>query len=250
MSSPPGQLPNPDVHAALSAYEHRITADPTAEEAYTGLAELLLELNRLDEALTTYRRGLAALPESITLLNDLGSELADRGDLEAAAELWQRALTLAPSDSLLLFNLGTYHDHEGRLETAIDYYRRSLQVKPDDLFTAYNLGLCYQDLEQYADAIDQFARVIEYGGERPEAAHLNLGVCFSRLGQIPMAEAAYRKSVEVNPDYFQGWFNLACICDRQHRPEEALAAFREAARCDPDHEETREWIEELIDEQS
>jgi tetratricopeptide (TPR) repeat protein len=235
--------------AAVATYEELIAADPTLEQAYTQLAVLLLEIERPAEAIAAYRCGLAALPDNVTLLNDLGTTLADEGELTEAVELLERALILAPDDAMLLFNLGNFHDLTGRQETAIDYYRRALRLEPHDLETTYNLALCLQDQEQYADALDQFARVIEYGGERPEAAHLNAGLCFSNLGQLPMAEASYRRSVEIEPDYHLGWYNLGYLYERLRRPEEALAAFQEAARCDPDDEESRERIAELLEEQ-
>lgn len=128
-------------------------------------------------------------------------------------------------------------------------YRRALRLKPDDLDATYNLALCLQDQERYADALGQFARVIEYGGERPEAAHLNTGLCFSKLGQLLMAEASYRRSVEIEPDYHMGWYNLGGLYERLRRPVDAQAAFREAARCDPDDEEIQERIADLLEEQ-
>jgi len=231
----------------LTAYEQAIAVNPTAE-AYTDLAEQLLERERPAEAIAIYRRGLAPLPDNVTLLNDLGTTLADEGELTEAVELLERALELAPDDAGLLFNLGNFHDLAGRQQTAISFYRRALRQEPHDLEATYNLALCLQDQEQFADALDQFARVIEYGGARPEAAHLNAGLCFSKLGHLAMAEAFYRRSVELEPDYLLGWYNLGCLYERLRRPGEALSAFHEAAHCDPDDAEIQERIQDLKEE--
>ncbi|MEE2940163.1 MAG: tetratricopeptide repeat protein, partial [Planctomycetota bacterium] len=57
-----------------------------------------------------------------------------------------------------------------------------------------------------------------------------LGRAYVLLGRLDLAERAYRRAVELDPDYAAGWFNLAATFSQQGRFAEALPALAEVQR--------------------
>ena len=69
---------------------------------------------------------------------------------------------------------------------------------------------------------------------RDAAAFEGLGRAFVLLGRVDLAEAAYRRSVEVDPDYAIGHFNLGAALSQLGRFAEATDALVEARRIEGD----------------
>jgi len=67
----------------------------------------------------------------------------------------------------------------------------------------------------------------------------NLGNVQRMLGRADAALASYSRAVELEPDRFAAWFNLAQLHAEQGRPAQAIAAFRQARRIDPASAEAR-----------
>lgn len=69
------------------------------------------------------------------------------------------------------------------------------------------------------------------------AAHFNLGVLLSGLGDAPGAEQAYREAVALQPSFAQGWLALADLLERSGRTDEALGCFERvpALTAEPGH---------------
>jgi tetratricopeptide (TPR) repeat protein len=57
-------------------------------------------------------------------------------------------------------------------------------------------------------------------------AHSNLGLHAYHAGRWDEAEAAFRKALELNPQYPYAHFNLGCIYLARSKPEEALTEMQ------------------------
>lgn len=57
-----------------------------------------------------------------------------------------------------------------------------------------------------------------------------LGRAYVLLGRLDLAEASYRRGVDLDPDYAAGWFNLAATYSQQGRFSEALQPLEEVRR--------------------
>jgi cytochrome c-type biogenesis protein CcmH/NrfG len=69
---------------------------------------------------------------------------------------------------------------------------------------------------------------------REVAAWVLLGQMLRQTRDLPGAERAFTRAVELDPENVDGWFGLGAVrLDR--RPREAAAALREAVRLKPDH---------------
>ncbi len=90
---------------------------------------------------------------------------------------------------------------------------------------------------RYRDAVRLFERATKDESTlraQDAFAFEGLGRAHVLLGRADRAEEAYRRAVELDPDYFIGHFNLAATYTRTGRFEEALAPLAEARRLEGD----------------
>ena len=119
-----------DYEPALEYYDEVVRYRPEDESTVLGRAELLLRMDRLDDALDAYAAAAKKWPKSALSLNAYGYTLADRSDRYREAEkLIRKAIRLDPEnpaiiDSLgwVLFKLGRFEEALVELERAYDAY--------------------------------------------------------------------------------------------------------------------------------
>jgi tetratricopeptide (TPR) repeat protein len=60
---------------------------------------------------------------------------------------------------------------------------------------------------KYEESIDYFQRAIEEGGAS-DKIYSNLGLAYKKIGRLWEAEAAFAKSIEMNPNRLEALINL------------------------------------------
>jgi Tfp pilus assembly protein PilF len=126
----------------------------------------------------------------------------EKRDYAAAEPLLHKATEKDSASYVAWFDLGFVENALGKLDASIDAYRKSVTAKPD---------------------------VFE--------SNLNLGLQLAKTGQ-PEAESFLRAATRLTPTshaaegHYRAWLSLAQVIEKS-RPEEALAAYREAAAVQP-----------------
>lgn len=119
----------------------------------------------------------------------------------------------------------------GLRDQAIAYLRQMRAVRPDDFFVLTTLAhfLGQRDEGQAApnraEAITLLRQAL---GLQPNnaALHFNLAFLLEAQGQLPDAEAAFRRAVAIDEKLDRAWYGLGLVLIRQRRLEEALCALR------------------------
>jgi tetratricopeptide (TPR) repeat protein len=154
----------------------------------------MTENNRADEA---------RQDEVLELLNK-GASLLERGEGREAIAYLEEAHGLAPENVPLLINLGGAYILAGRHEDAISPLERARDREPKNAMIWTNLGAAYLGNpvlatdEQQKRAIRAFERAIDLNPAAPNV-HYNLGLIFLDRGDDQLAEAAFRRALQVNP---------------------------------------------------
>ncbi|CAM9336937.1 unnamed protein product [Discosporangium mesarthrocarpum] len=103
----------------------------TSAEALRKRVELLLALDRSDQALAESARALEASPESGAVHEIRGLVLEKTGAPTAEVrDHLERAVALAPDDWRPLHSLGVHLERAGALEEALDLFRRATATSP------------------------------------------------------------------------------------------------------------------------
>ena len=85
-------------------------------------------------------------------------------------------------------------------------------------------GLSLSGEERYGDAEEAFARSLSIEPDNP-LSWLNLGTAQALLGNYPRAIESLKESVRLNPTLALGFSNLAEVCFRMDRFQEAAQAY-------------------------
>ena len=136
--------PSPAVAAAAESTGDGSAPQPVVDEAAP--AELsLAEAADLESRRASYEQALAKTPDDPENLNNLGQVLIRLNRPEDALARFERALTLAPARATYHFNAARAASDLGRRNKAIDEYREAVRLLPTDGASRYTLGVALQD---------------------------------------------------------------------------------------------------------
>ncbi len=119
---------------AESYYNQCLDRDDNHYECYRGLAVLLAEQGRRDEAFRLLEGWVDRHPQESEARVELARLCQELGDVEAAKEHLVDALALEPSNDRALAALGKIREQSGELDQALAVYQRSLwhnQFRPE-----------------------------------------------------------------------------------------------------------------------
>jgi tetratricopeptide (TPR) repeat protein len=214
------------------------------------LAQLLVKVDRLDEALAVAQRAkeldardpdcdavLAGVryamgqtqqafkdlqraherePRSVLYLTLMADAYIEQGEYDKAWQACQELLRNpeARENPDATRVLGAVHALKGRYRDAIRYYDMTLKKQPDDWDSLTHGALCYMALREHKRAAPRWQRALAKRGDDAEA-HMGLAVCLSEMGQKQKGAAEARRAVKLNPDSA----NPQWLTKERHWPE-------------------------------
>lgn len=155
--------------------------------------------------------------------------LLKAGRVTEALKTVDAALQKRPNDPALHHFRGQICFRTTRYAEAEASFKRVLEIDP--YFTdAHNfLGAVYQELGRSADAEREYQVALQNPTyPTPEKVYLNLGLLYADQGRQHEAVDALRKSVEINPKYYQGHYELAGVLDGLGKLSEAAREYEVA----------------------
>lgn len=130
-----------------------------------------------------------------------------------------------------LFAKAVYAEEAGRLADAQDGYEAVLGLIPGHASSAINLGTIFYGRRDYARA-EQFYRMATESDRTYALAFFDLGNVLDELKRLPEAIGAYRRAIELRPDYADAHYNLALALERHGRRRSALSHWTVYLRLD------------------
>jgi len=161
------------------------------------------------------------------------------GRVNDALDILQKAAASQPANAALRNYYGQLCFLAGRNGEAEAGFTKALQLDPRLTDARNNLGALYDATGRKAEAEQQFLKVLEDGSySAPEKAHLNLGILYLSQGRQDEAITHLRRSVEINPKFWRGHFELASALDKAGQLDEAAREYEVAA---PDYKGSGEY---------
>lgn len=146
---------------------------------------------------------------------------------------WIRA---NPDSVDALVNHAKYALDRGDHETARHAAARAVRLAPELPDAHYNFGLASYHLGDLETAIAAYRRTLEIDPEYD--AHYNLALALADAGAPRKALYHYRQALEQNPQHVDAHYNLGLLLARSGDYEAALPFFQEAADLDPSDAES------------
>jgi tetratricopeptide (TPR) repeat protein len=189
------------IHAAQGKFDvgmeelqKAIELDPRSADADAALAMAYWRQGRIEDAKKEFQQAMDLDDDNWRWPYLMGAMQIDTGDYKGAEESLKTALEKTPENARVLYNLGLAYLKEDQLDEARDALEKSVKLDPR------------------ADTI------------------MALGQVFYRKNDFANAIATYKRAVEIAPDQFDSWGNLAeaYTADGKHEAE-AAEAFQKAA---------------------
>jgi arylsulfatase A-like enzyme/Tfp pilus assembly protein PilF len=162
-----------------------------------------------------------------------GLFLFSQGDYAGALEIFTRALTQDKGIPILYDHIGWSHIRLNQYAEAERVYRQALARGVESAEFHSNLGLIYYHRGDFAKA-EQELRIALTLEEISVPAHYRLADVYRATKNYTKAVEHYRRVLEINPSYVYALNGLGMALALGGENEEALAAFRDAVRIEPE----------------
>ncbi len=210
--------------------ERQLAAAPDDLKCRTRRARAFHAAGRRDEALAEIRRVIRVCDTWAPAWLALGDLLVDLGRYARAAAAYRRARAVDSCRTALGLARKAWHD--GNAQEAEARYQTVLQQDASHVGALCGLAGLHLSVGRLADTERLLLHALEQCAYFPPALRL-LGQARLQAGRLPEAEAAIRRSLDIEPRNEQSWLALATICGRLMQPEEALSAYQAAERINP-----------------
>ena len=210
-----------ELEEAVRYFATAISLDPNYALAYVGQNEACL-------LLATYR-GIPdtdqcasvelLLDKALQLDPDLGQAhtargwyLWNNGDPDGAERFFQRAIELSPNHPTAYQWYGSMLSWDrGRPEEALEMHLKALELDPLSLIVLNNVGVDYADLGDFEKALQYFRRTLEIEPNFAQGYESIGGLYNAALGLPEEAFAWISKAVALNPQYYWPRTHLGLI---------------------------------------
>ena len=184
------------------------------------------------ERLTLCREAVALDASCEVAQLALASACRENRDGVAAREALDRAATLAPDWEAVAYESGKLSLVYDDLAAAREAFQRAADLMPTFAAALGNLGATLGELGEPVAALKAFHQALAHD-PRSFTILNNIGASCRELGRLDESEAAFRRVIEINPAFVFGHYNLGHTLFLAGRYRDALAAYEEGQRRDP-----------------
>lgn len=196
-------------------------------------AEMLVALERRDEALATLQEKVVFFENSAAIRDAVGQLLVQQGRFEQAVPMLRQATLLAPEELALREHLALAMYRAKQYRAAGQVLQRLLAdpkcAARADLWMA--AGECQLQDNQIEEARNSFHRATQLDPSAP-GNWLGLAKAALRLNDLPRAEASIQKAVALDGHSTEAHLLLGYLRLRQQKLPESLSEFRKASALD------------------
>ncbi len=240
-----------DIENALTNYEKVLFLDSSNAGAYIGMARVYALVNNPGMATGYLQKAYEIDPhlseayflEGMIYRADY-EETGREESIKRALSSFQTAVEQNPNYYSAYIQMGVIN-HRMQNDIALDYFNTAIAIEPNSTEAWYNKGKYFQDKKMLEEAKYCYRAVSDIDSLHSEAyynqgyikmifekeldsaiyffdyvtqidslhiyAYNNLGLSLERNGQIEKAKTAYRKAIEINPDFKLAKKNLNII---------------------------------------
>ena len=185
----------------ITFFSHIVSLNPEARYAHRILSRELTEAGRLEESLDAARIAAKQHPDEALSYSMIGELLVNLNRFDEAEEIFGRALKFDPSSDhelRILSVLGRASWKQDRLQEAEKYFRRSLELDPrNGEALKYLAGSLFKQ-KRYEEALDMYQALSEVDPDDGNT-YFNIGASLYYLGQSEPALRNFKRALSLDP---------------------------------------------------
>ena len=194
------------IERARSDCQQALQLDDESPDVLFALGELHRYTGRYDESARIFR-GLLERQPTARVWVALGQTSVEQGKFDEAEELFQNAITSEPGNWHNRMALAEFLYWQGRFEESLEVLQEVVELSPDNARAYLLMGASYDYLGDANASLQVTLKSIELSPTR--GAYRDLGLAYYRLGAYKQAAEAFERSVELGPDDYASWGDLA-----------------------------------------
>jgi tetratricopeptide (TPR) repeat protein len=254
-----------DYVSAIRDYREYLTLRPDAVQGEVNLGAALAHIGQYDEAISLYRKALPSLSYKNPVLLNLGLAYYKKGDFSNAHQQFQELQKLDPHNVKIAVLLGDSDLKLGNSQDAVDLLQPLAGEGSNNLDFQYVLGTALirtghlrdgvayiEEVAHKSDSADSYQlagatllQLNEYERARHDletALRLDpklpniytlVGEARDKSGATDLAEAAFLKALQSNPDDFEANLYVGAILYKRRDTEKAKAYLEKALKLRP-----------------
>jgi tetratricopeptide (TPR) repeat protein len=194
------------------------------------LAAVLFSQGEVQPARTHVETSLAKRPGNAAA-HLLAARIARAAkDFASALSHLDRTIAIAPHRDAFLEKARTL-DQAGLRPTAREAWRAILEAVPESVEAAARMGRLAWEDGDHAAAVSLLERAVK--GDAPASVWFDLGLARQDLRDHDGAATAYRRALEIRPDYAEAALNLGTVLQELRDLDGAMCAYAQAYRLRP-----------------
>jgi tetratricopeptide (TPR) repeat protein len=238
---------------AVEEYKYALDADPNSEFLQDGLADLYFKIGRIKDAVTAAQDQVKRNPNDVAAHTLLGQvylrSLSDTQGTQSGEVLqlaigeYETIARLKPNDLETKLLLGQLYalNHDSAKAEAIFKDAQKLDADSEDV--VLNMARLYSENGDTQRAVDTLSAVPQ--SDRTARIEFYLGASLDQLKKPKEAAAAYRRSLELEPDNPDAQHALAKALMADDQLDEALTVFQQLVAADPTDAESQVHVAEI-----
>jgi tetratricopeptide (TPR) repeat protein len=159
--------------------------------------------------------------------------LRTKGDLRGALGKYQAAVRVYPAFLRALILMAQIEAQLGSMNRAFELLEYTGKLYPNDATAQFNLAIGYGMKGASGDGIAAYRRAIDL---EPEfmPAYLNLGLLLLSMGRLSAAATVFRSGLDIDPISAPMYYGLALAEQKQGHMTDATRAMALAEKIDPE----------------
>lgn len=216
---------------AIAAYRDALNLRDAFPLAWGALGDALYATGALIEADDAYANQIRTSTSDPVLMNAAAALCANK--LAPAEAMLREHLKAQPTDVAAIRMLAEVGARLGRYGDSELLLRRVMELAPSFTAARHNLALVLLRQGKVLDALREIETLRRSEGDNPQYRNLQ-AAALARLGDYEGALAMYAEVIREQPREPRLWLSYGHALKTAGRTEEAVRAYREAAKLNPD----------------
>jgi thioredoxin-like negative regulator of GroEL len=146
---------------ALSNLDQAEQADSNFSAPHNLRGQILLEMNKPDEATSVFETAVALDSNSVAAKSGLGRALMKTGQVDSAFEILSEVLAMDSTYTPAVLDMALCISQRGETEKAIGYLHEARDLNPRNPNVHYYLGEIYMNAGRTGEALDSYRTALE-----------------------------------------------------------------------------------------
>ncbi|WBW97483.1 tetratricopeptide repeat protein [Oceanirhabdus sp. W0125-5] len=213
---------------AMESYKKAIEKNENDTFAYNHIISILMQQRRFEEALD-YSSKLINIEQKADNYINKGNIEWELSEYENALISYEEAIKIDEKSALAYYGIGMVYFAQEEYDKSFDNFKRYIEIVGDDTDAYYYMGTIKFIASDYENALTYLDKVT-LQGDYPNIyiAYFLKGEIYYGKEEYESAIENYSKSVELNVNFGDGYYNLARSYGKINDQDNAIKNLRKA----------------------